>query len=170
MRKNIFLMLAAGIFALTSCSDDDNNNNQNDDDVVGTYRLAAVTAPGEQDLNEDGVASADLTTEYDCYSDWEIVLHANHTFTRTFNVVSAVDGELNCQMSQTASGTWERNGQTLVMTNTDGDGELTDTFTFSADDQILTQTGPGEFPTIFENIFIMEPGTLTTVYTRVGDE
>jgi len=170
MKKNIFWMLAAGVFALTSCSDDDeNNNNQNDDQAVGTYRLAAYTAPAALDLDNDGDSSSDLSTEYNCYADWEIVLNSDQTFTRTHNITGVTDGDLTCQIGQTATGTWSRNGQTLTLINANNGDELTEEYTFSSNNEILTKTGPGQYPIIFENIFIMEGGTITVVYSKVDD-
>ncbi|HEX8563864.1 MAG TPA: lipocalin family protein [Flavobacterium sp.] len=170
MKRSILLLLAVGSLAFTACNnDDDDNATQNDDNAVGVYRLASFNAPSAQDLDGDGATSGDLASEFDCYANWEIVLHQDHTFMRTYNVTDAVDGQLTCQTGQTSTGTWIRSGQTLTLTNALGEDETATTYTFSADNAILTQTGQGQFPTIFEDIFVMEPGTVTVVYAKQDD-
>lgn len=163
-------MMAVGSLSLASCSDNDDDAPQNDNPFVGTYRIASWNAPVPQDLNADGTASANLITEYDCYDNAEITLNEDHTFTRTYSVVDAFDGNLTCQSGLVSTGNWVRNGQSIMLSNTDGGTEADNTYTFSADNQILTHTGAGQYPMIFENIFIMESGTITVVYAKVDAE
>lgn len=167
MKKHLLLAMVVCGLTLSCNSDDDNSPSQNDNDVVGTYRLATFNSPAAADIDGNGTSATDLTTEYDCYADWEIVLDADHTFTRTINVVDANDGQLNCTADIISTGTWTRNGQSLLLTNVVGEGQSDMTLTFSADDQILTHTGSGQYPTVFEEIYVMETGTVTQVYTKV---
>lgn len=162
----LILITIASLFFLFSCSSDDNGTNPNAavEAVAGTYKLESFTAPTPQDLNQDGVASANLVGESDCYSEWQIVLKADRTFTRQEKIVNVVDGAITCTQS-VDMGTWDIQANMVKLTLLD-ETELNSDYIYLDSNKSLTQSRQSEFPTIFEEVFIIEGGTVNLIYVR----
>lgn len=114
--KTLNLLLASAVCcAFLSCSDDDSQSNTTKS-YAGTYKISSVILAGMVDFNQDGVASSNLMTETDCYNNSNIVLKDDKTFVSSYNFV-AIDGDVTCD-NEIASGTWDVQGNQLVLTNT----------------------------------------------------
>ncbi len=162
-----FLFAVAGMVMINSCSDDDdtiNNGGNTGSEISGTYRLMTYTAPVGQDLNEDGESSVNLVGESTCYSDWTIILNEDHSFMRQEKLVTIIDGAISCEVD-TDQGSWSLDGETLTLTNLEG-SELNSEYTYLEANNSLSQTRQGSFPTIFEEVYIMENGTISLILVR----
>lgn len=165
MKKIATLLFATfGIIALHSCTDDDDAIHTDGENIVGTYRMIAWDAPVSQDLDGDGDSSVNLVTEGTCYTDWTITLHNDQTFTRQWKNVTVVDGAVSCAVDSD-SGTWSKQGNIVTLLDLEGT-ELNSEFSYLEATQSLSQTRQDEFPTTFEEIYIMEAGTITVIYVR----
>lgn len=168
MKKfSILLLTIVSLFFLLSCSNnDDNGTNPNAavEAVAGTYNLTSFTAPTPQDLNNDGTESSNLVAESGCYSSWKIILKADRSFTRIEKIVDVIDADIVCNENIEA-GTWDVQANNVKLILLDGT-ELNSTYTYLDSNHSLTQTRQTRFPTIFEEIFIMENGTVNLLYVR----
>lgn len=115
MKTLNLLLLSAVCCAFLSCSDDDSQSNTTKS-YAGTYKISAVVLSGTVDFNQDGVASSNLMTETDCYNNSTIVLKDDKTFVSSYNFVG-IGTEVTCD-NEVTSGTWEVQGNQLVLTNT----------------------------------------------------
>ena len=164
---SLILLTMVSLFFLFSCSnDDDNGTNPNAavEAVAGTYNLISFAAPTPQDLNEDGVSSANLVSESACYSEWKIVLKADRSFIREEKIVNIVNGAINCT-SASDIGTWDIQANMVKLTLLD-ETELNSNYIYLDSNKSLTQSRQSGFPTIFEESFIIEDGTVNLVYVR----
>ncbi|MBF6609309.1 MAG: lipocalin family protein [Flavobacterium sp.] len=170
MKKLTTLLLAAtSLFFITACTDDDDtivddSNNNTDTELAGTYRIIAYSAPTEQDLNEDGTSSVNLVGENDCYSDWTITLNNDNTFSRQEKLVTIFEGEITCEILSD-EGTWSKDQETITLVNMEGT-ELNSEYTYLDATNSLSQTRQGTFPTMFEEVYIMENGTIGMIFAR----
>lgn len=137
------MLAAAGCLALTSCtSDDDTNGNANvSAKLVGTYELTALTAPLTQDYDGDGDSSSNLVMEGNCYNNSWISFHSDGTYDEGYSSSIMGTGGLNLTCnSQTSSGTYTQNGNTITTTRTSGEGNANATYSFNSTAHTLTRT------------------------------
>ncbi|HEU0135848.1 MAG TPA: lipocalin family protein [Flavobacterium sp.] len=163
--KNItVLSLAiAGCF-MAACTDNDDTQPPVVQDISGTYRLASFNAPVAQDLNDDDQSSFNLVTENDCYTQWELQLNSDNSYSRIGKVISIADGNIVCE-SETDSGTWARNNDSVTLSNLEG-SQIGTEFSYIDASKSLTQTMSGNFPLQFEQTYTMEAGTITLIYVK----
>ena len=162
MKKILFSLALAG--CLASCTDDDDTAPIVLQDITGTYRLASFNAPVSQDLNGDDEVSFNLVTENDCYTDWQLTLNSDNSYTRAGKVISIADGSIVCE-TETESGTWERDDELITLYNLEGT-QVGAEFSYIEANNSLTQTMSGTFPLQFEQAYVMEGGTITLIYVR----
>lgn len=110
-KKHLILLLLAGMFSLTSCSNDDDGDTE-DNTVLGTWTLV--------EMNPDAVGLDDcpnkpvITFKADGDADWTLY-----------------DPDNNCQAS-TDTGTWEKNSGTQYTMNIPGFDPFVGTVEFSS--------------------------------------
>lgn len=162
----IILIAIAALFFLASCNNDDDSTNPNGgvNAVAGTYVLTSYTAPTQEDLNEDGTLSANLVSESACYTGWNIKLNADRTYTRTEKMVSVLDGEIICN-TQVDTGNWDIQANNVKLVQVDGT-ELNSNYIYLDSNKSLTQSRQSQYPTIFEEIFIMTDATVNLLFTK----
>jgi hypothetical protein len=132
--KNKFLIVAFGILSSCGiCEDDDQR--QDDSDIIGNYRMTSWNAPLPTDLNQDGIASRNFMSESMCYNG-TLEISADHTFILDYHYAESVSGSLSCFDSYT-TGTWERTGTVLHLTDTLG--QTTD-YAFGTVNRVLTRS------------------------------
>ena len=167
MKKiTLFLVALTAPLFLQSCSNDDDSTNPNAavEAISGTYKLISFTAPTPQDLNGDGTDSENLIGESACYNDWQIVLKSDRSFTRVEKLVDVLDGTIICT-EVSDMGTWDIQANKVKLTLLNGT-ELNSTYIYLDSNKSLTQSRQAQFPTIFEEIFIMEDGAVNLIYVR----
>lgn len=111
MKNHLILLLVAGLFSLTSCSNDDDGTTE-ERTVVGTWTMVEMN-PAAFNLEE-------------CPDKPIIIFHANENADWTF-----YSQDNNCE-GQTDSGTWQQNSDTEYTINVPNFAELTGTVTFSS--------------------------------------
>ena len=93
MKKSLILLLVAGMFALTSCSDDDDDADTSNNSIVGTWEVTAIESIAPVDPNDQ------------CENDTSTI-----TFEENNTVESTFYFEANDCVADTATGTWENLG------------------------------------------------------------
>jgi hypothetical protein len=171
------MMLAvAGSLAYTSCSNDDDNNNPNpivNQNLTGAYQLTSANAPSEQDYDNDGDSSSNLTLEGACYNDSWISFHSDGTYDQGWHSSTASSNglTLECQ-SQITSGTYTRNGNTIV-TYVNGDAEVSGTYTFDAATHTITQNNSNGTYSAWNaatSLWANVTGNIQLTYTKYTDD
>jgi hypothetical protein len=141
MKKLPILLMAAGLFAVTSCSDDDSSSNNNGNlssNLTGTYELTELSGVQAQDYDGDGDLSTNLVTEGACYNDSWISFYEDGTYEEGFTYSSLAEGGLSLECkTMTSTGTYTRNGKTITTTKISGDGDVNKSFTFNSSSKIL---------------------------------
>jgi hypothetical protein len=176
MKKVHTLMLAlAGCLAFTSCSDDDSNNNTNpvNQNLSGAYQLTAANAPTAQDYDNDGDSSSNLVLEGGCYNDSWISFHNDGTYDQGWHSSTTGTGgtTLDCN-SQITSGTYTRNGNTIV-THLDGGTEVTSTYTYDATNHTLTTNNSNSSYSAWNaatSLWATLTGNVNLTYTKYSDD
>ncbi|HOZ76145.1 MAG TPA: hypothetical protein PLS51_10365 [Flavobacterium sp.] len=177
MKKLFTTMLAvAGCMAFTSCSnDDDNNNNPNpmmSQNLTGAYQLTSANAPSEQDYDNDGDRSSNLVIEGACYNDSWISFHSDGTYDQGWHSSTTGAGglSLECQ-SQITSGTYTRNGNTIV-TYVNGGTDVSATYNYDAVNRTLTQNDTNGSYSAWNaatSLWVTLTGNLQLTYTKYTD-
>lgn len=166
-RFSILLLAVAGCMATVSCSSDDDANNNNDPnaDIVGTYRMTAQNSPVAIDYDGNGTSSANMMTESNCYNNTVMTINADGTYTSTYNGINISNGESTCASSQVTSGTWQRSGNTLTATTTNG-GTGTNSWTWSAANGTMSRMAANaQYPSINSTTGDFEYATGNVNYT-----
>ncbi|AWA29386.1 hypothetical protein HYN48_04405 [Flavobacterium magnum] len=139
----LYMLAAAGCFAITSCSSDDDNgsnNNNVSDDLTGTYELTAANTSQAQDYDGDGDTSTNLVTEGSCYNDSWISFHNDGTYDESYSYSTKAEGGLKLEChTELSSGTFTRNGNNITTTRTSGSGSLNASYTFNASSHTLVR-------------------------------
>lgn len=156
----------SALFMMSCSSDDDNGTDPLGpiNAVSGTYNLISFTAPTSEDLNEDGTLSANLVSESACYTEWSIQLNSNRSYTRIEKAINVNDGTINCT-GLTDTGTWDIQGNTVTLTQSDGT-QLNTTYIYLDANSSLTQTRMTQYPTVFEEIWVLTDASINLVYTK----
>ena len=169
MKKTTIFTMAFAVAIVIGCSDnDDATPIVAQDDISGTYRLESFNAPVSQDLNGDDQASFNLVTENDCYTQWELQLNSDNSFTKTGKVISIADGNIVCE-TETQTGTWGKDGDMVTLYTLEGVQVGTE-FSYIEASNTLTQTMSGNFPLQFEQSYTLEGGTVTLIYVKNESE
>lgn len=91
----------------------------NEEELVGHWVLSSMTADQEVDLNGDGIASQNLLQETSCFDDMSISFFEDGSFSTVnarLNLGSGdTAGEFGCSGSKEYQGTWEVDGDYLVL-------------------------------------------------------
>ena len=93
MKKYLILLLVAGVFAFTACSEDDETGTDDGTRIVGVWTLVSVS-PENQFFNPDA-----------CQTPSTIDLQSEGTVEGTFYLASE-----NCTASEITDGSWEYHG------------------------------------------------------------
>jgi hypothetical protein len=128
MRFMTRLVMAALVIGATACGD----SSGLDDDVDGTYTLRTVN--GSQlpfIVEEDGTSRAEIVSS-------TLIIHDNNTWSET-TTVRLTQGTSITTFTDTFTGTYTLNGNSVVLTDSEGDSL---TATFSGSDT-LTSTEQG---------------------------
>lgn len=166
-------------FTFTKYTDDDNDNgaNDNDDDninanadLLGNFNLTSYLVGTAQDLDNDGDSSTNLMTETDCYLSSKVTFKSNGTYEEHYHtsILSASGLSLECN-SETKTGTWTRNGNTVTTTQTSGNINTTTEYMFDAESHQLTRTDEnGQYPSfnIVNSLFSMLTGDIHLTYVK----
>ena len=160
---------AAACTAFIACSDDDSDNNTNEtDNIAGRYTLITVIAPEMVDFDGNGVVSANLMDESVCYLNSHITLKDDHTYEAEYNHV-LLESETGCT-TETATGTWEKASNLIILTNTSvGPEHLITNVNYSPG--LLTNVlNNAPYPTVDEEgNEVYAQGTITLSYERVEE-
>ena len=168
----VLLLAVAASWALTSCTDDDAGNNVNvSGDLTGTFSLTSLVAPSSQDFDEDGDSNTNLVLEGECYNRSWISFKGDGTYQENFrSTVMGTGGlSLSCD-TEVSSGTYTKNGNTVVTTDADTDVETT--FNFDSSAKTLTRAdNNGSFVgwDMVGNIWAELTGSLQLTYTKYTD-
>ncbi len=167
--KNVtlFLLVITSALFLFSCNNDDDSStdpNAAINVVAGTYNLESFTVPTQEDLNEDGVLSANLVSENACYTNWKIELNPDRSFTRTEKTVEILDGSISCQTA-VDSGTWDIQANNVKLLLLDGT-ELNSNYVYLNSNNSLTQTRQSQYPTEFEQTFVLSDAAVNLIFVK----
>ena len=168
MKTTRFLMMAiAGCFAFISCNSDDDSNNTNAS-LVGTYQMTEWNSPTATDFNGDGVASTNLMLETNCYNNSKLTLNGDGTYSKIYNAMGISGVSTSCEASQSSSGTWTRNGNTITTSSTvDGDVNYSFTAASGTSGATLNRTMTNiQYPVMNGLNAEWATGNVTTVYAR----
>lgn len=175
MKKLQLMTLAAAMFAVVSCSDDDSSNNGSNvnANLEGTYELTAASSSQTNDYDGDGDSSADLVTEGSCFNKSWIAFHSDGTYDEGFTrTVASENGlELECE-TLLSSGTYTRQGETIITNRTSGTGEATATFTFDSSLKTLTRTDSDAKFAIWgaiNNLWATATGSVNLTYKKYSN-
>jgi len=149
MKKMILAATAVLLMASCGGSDDDATSN-NEASIVGSYILTELNVSQAIDLDDDGVASADILDEAPCF-DGSLVFSSAGTFTSNtdeLNIIGTVDSDGNEVTFVECFGPFQEMGTYSI------EGNVI-TFTGNDDDQIDTDLGPSS------GSFTLEDDTLT---------
>lgn len=111
MKKHLILLLVAGLFSMTSCSDDDDADTS-ENTIVGTWEVTAIESIAPVDPNQCGEQVSTITFEEDNTVDSTFYFESN-----------------NCE-ADTATGTWENLGDGNYVMELGNLGELEGEVTF----------------------------------------
>jgi len=163
------LLIILTVASLSACSSDDDNNTVENPNAqfAGLYNLTSLTAPMAVDFNMDETASAELMTESGCYNDTYILLNEDMTYNAVNSYVFFIS-DTGCQ-SEESSGTWEVNGNTLILTDTSLSDELELETEYTIDNGLLYKTEEeASYPDRdADDNPIYLTGTLYYTYTKV---
>lgn len=134
--------------------------------VLGTFDLTSYIVATAQDLDDDGDTSTNLMTESSCYADTQMTFNSDGTFSRTtaMNVISQSGLSLNCE-TQTTTGTWTRDGNTVTTTQ----GNVTAEYTLNTTAETLVRTEEDAQYLSFNSIldlFANLTGDVTYTFTK----
>lgn len=87
MKHYYLLPLLAALLSFCSCSSDDQLPKVVSDDFAGRYEIISITSGQALDLNNDGISSNDLYSEYSSKFHWENALYLPipYDFTNPYN-------------------------------------------------------------------------------------
>ena len=158
-------------------NDNDNGNSDNDDDnmnvnadLLGEFNLTSYVVGMAQDLDNDGDNSTDLTSETNCYVNSNITFNSDGTYEErsSMSVLGALGLSLDCD-SETTTGTWTRDGNTVTTTQTSGGANVSTDYMFNAETKKLTRTeDDGEYPSFTSegSLFAMLTGAIDLTYSK----
>lgn len=128
MKKHLILLLVAGLFAFSSCSDDDDNAGA-EASIVATWNLTSINPPV---LNLD-----------ECSEKPTITFNANGTADWTL-----YDADNDCTAVE-ASGTWEKNSATEYSVSVPGFESFDGTVDFKNQNEFTFLTSIQGVPVTF---------------------
>lgn len=158
-------------------NDDDNGATDNDDDninvnadLLGEFNLTSYIVSMAQDLDNDGDSSLDLMSETNCYINSDITFNSDGTYEEHSytSVLGALGLSLDCD-SETTTGTWTRNGETVTTTRTSGGVNVSTQYMFDAETKKLSRTEEnGQYPSfnIVGSLFAMLTGDIDLTYSK----
>lgn len=160
-------------------NENDNGTGQDDDSNVNGSAMASVTGDFDlnsfmvgaaQDLNGDGETSGNLVQETDCYGQSNLTLNTDGTFEQTWNYVTITNlgTELSCE-SETRTGWWTRQGDSIILNHLSGTSNVASIFSFNANGETLTQVNNDwEYPGFnsVTSLFTMLSGTVDLTYAK----
>jgi len=129
---------------IAGCSSDDDNGSENN--LIGAWILTKVNLPLPLDLNEDGIASTNVLSEFPCFQG-SLSFQANGQYAQNLSTLMEieVDGEtvIVCGNPIITTGTYELNGDELTTVDSNG---ISNTTTINLNQNTLRGSIPfGEF-------------------------
>jgi len=151
-------------------SDNDDDNINVNADLLGEFNLTSYIVGMAQDLDNDGDTSTNLVTETNCYVNSGITFNSDGTYDEqsSTSVLGALGLSLECD-SETSTGTWTRNGETVTTTRTSGGVNVTTEYMFDAETKKLTRTEEdGQYPSVnvVGSLFAMLTGDIDLTYSK----
>lgn len=190
-KKYILTSLLAVLFlGFISCEGDtepvdpllvnDNQNGGGNTDggtstVFGVYLLTAFNSSVATDLNGDGVSSTNQLNETTCLNNSFLTVNQNNTFVATskgvdinFDMNNGVETTtIECFTDAPTNGTWTTQGNNVLFTYTDEDGEtFTDTFAKQGNNLVYTLNNGSVVGTTDDGTPVYLTANLKLIYTK----
>lgn len=126
--KALTLLLTIGLFA--ACSEDDSATTVNSNNsFAGTYTLTAINTPKMIDFDLNGIPSANLMEEVNCYQGSRIVLNEDGNYTSLYSFAN-LEAKTGCDF-ENSEGMWNISGNELGLVKMSAGEMQEDYFTVS---------------------------------------